>query len=69
MPTEGYGYPEEAERGSRCGSLAFHYVRVRLVTAQGVKEDHNNLCATGIRYFLAYLKAISLGLIKNRTSK
>ena len=29
MPNEDYGYPEEAERGSRCGSLAFHYVQVR----------------------------------------
>jgi hypothetical protein len=54
MLSEGYGYPEEAERGSRCESLAFHYVRVRLATAQGVKEDHSNLSTTDIRYFLAY---------------
>jgi len=53
MPNEGHGYPEEAEGGSWSGSLAFHFVRVRLVTAQGVKETHNNLYATGIRYFLA----------------
>jgi len=42
---------------------------IRLVTAQGVKEDHNNLFTTSNRYFLAYLKALSLGLIKHRTSK
>ena len=69
MPSEGYGYPEVAKWGSRCESLAFHYVRVRLVTAQAVKEDHNNLSTTSNRYFLAYLKAISLGLIKHRTNK
>lgn len=47
----------------------FNTSESRLVTAQGVKEDHNNLSTISIRYFLFYLKAMSLGLIKHRTSK
>jgi hypothetical protein len=69
MPNEGHDYQETAQRGSRSRSLAFHYVWVRLVTVQGVKEDHSSLSTITIGHFLVYLKAMSLCLIKHRAWK